>query len=80
MTSSSSPPSRSQSETFSETNPIHTATSTSDQPNLPLLFKYNEEHNATMSHLDENNENDAVRRKKNRVLIFDKQTCAHICL
>lgn len=56
----SSPPSRSQSETFSETNVIPTATPGSDQPNLPLLFKYNEEHNATMSHLDENNENDAI--------------------
>ena len=71
---SSSPPSRSQSETFTEAGAIPPATSGSDQPNLPLLFKYNEEHNAMMSHLDENNENDAVRRatKKIRFLIFDE--------
>lgn len=39
---------------------MRAATPTSDQPNLPLLFKYNEGHNEMMAHLDENNENDAV--------------------
>ncbi len=56
----STPPSRSQSEIFSETSSIPVSTTKSDQPNLPLLFKYNEEHNEMMAHLDENNENDAV--------------------
>jgi hypothetical protein len=56
----SNTPSRSQSENFSEKVAMQTSTPTVDQPNLPLLFKYNEEHNETMSHLDENNENDAV--------------------
>ena len=58
----STPPSRSQSETFSGTSAIPASTSISDQPNLPLLFKYNEEHNAMMAHIDENNENEAVRK------------------
>ena len=53
----STPPSRSQSANFSEK---MATTPTTDQPNLPLLFKYNEEHNEMMAHLDENNENDAV--------------------
>jgi proton-coupled amino acid transporter len=56
----SNTPSRSQSENFSEKVAMQTSTPTVDQPNLPLLFKYNEEHNETMSHLDENNENDAI--------------------
>jgi hypothetical protein len=56
----STPPSRSHSETFSEKSAMPASTSVSDQPNLPLLFKYNEEYNAVASHVDENNENEAV--------------------
>lgn len=58
----STPPSRSLSETFLEAAAMRAATPTSDQPNLPLLLKYNEGHNEMMAHLDENNENDAVRK------------------
>ena len=58
----STPPSRSQSESFLEAAAMRAPTPTSDQPNLPLLFKYNEGHNEMMAHADENNENDAVRR------------------
>lgn len=58
----STPPSRSQSESFLDAAAMRAATPTSDQPNLPLLFKYNEGHNEMMAHLDENNENDAVRK------------------
>ena len=36
------------------------ATPVSDYPDLPLLCKYNEESSSMMSHLDENNENEAV--------------------
>lgn len=43
-----------------DTTNIQASTPVLDHPNLPLLFKYNEEHNAMISHLDENNENDAV--------------------
>jgi hypothetical protein len=56
----STPPSRSESEIFSEKTAIPLATPISDQPNLPLLFKYNEQHDEMMAHVDENNENDAV--------------------
>jgi hypothetical protein len=36
------------------------ATPVSDYPDLPLLCKYNDESSSMMSHLDENNENEAV--------------------
>ena len=58
MTTSPTP---SQSDVTFETNVNPTITTGSDQPNLPLLFKYNEEYNDIIAHVDENNENDAVR-------------------
>jgi hypothetical protein len=53
-------PTHSQADISYEATGIPPSTSGSDLPNLPLLFKYNEEHNAMITHLDENNENDAV--------------------
>jgi hypothetical protein len=56
----STSPTHSQSEVTFESTAIRASTPGLDHPNLPLLFKYNEEHNAIMAHLDENNENEAV--------------------
>jgi hypothetical protein len=56
----STSPTHSQSEVTFESTAIRASTPGLDHPNLPLLFKYNEEHNAMMAHLDENNENEAV--------------------
>ncbi len=56
----STSPTHSQSEVGFESSTIPASTPVSDHPNLPLLFKYNDEHNAMISHVDENNENDAV--------------------
>jgi hypothetical protein len=53
-------PTHSQSEVGFESSANIASTPVSDYPNLPLLFKYNDEHNAMISHVDENNENEAV--------------------
>jgi hypothetical protein len=56
----SNSPTRSPSEISFEPTAIPVSTPVLDHPNLPLLFKYNEEMNAMISHVDENNENEAV--------------------
>jgi hypothetical protein len=35
-------------------------TPVSEHPNLPLLYKVNDESNSMIAHVDENNENEAV--------------------
>ncbi|CAF1146236.1 unnamed protein product [Rotaria sordida] len=50
----------SQSETFSESSVIPASTSMSEYPDRPLLFKTDDETTSMISHVDENNENEAV--------------------
>ncbi|CAF0994471.1 unnamed protein product [Rotaria sp. Silwood1] len=56
----STSPTRSQSETFSEPSAIPTSTSMSEYPDRPLLFKNDDDTSSMISHVDENNENEAV--------------------
>ncbi|CAF0809722.1 unnamed protein product [Adineta steineri] len=56
----SNPPSRSPSGILSEPNNASVSTPFTEQPDLPLLYKAHDDTSSMISHLDENNENEAV--------------------
>ena len=56
----STPPSRSESQTFPESSAIPASTPLLEHPDQPLLFKPKDDTTSMNSHIDENNENDAV--------------------
>jgi len=56
----SNPPSRSSSEILSESSAVPLSTTALEQPDLPLLYKAHDDTSSMISHLDENNENEAV--------------------
>ncbi|CAF4432254.1 unnamed protein product, partial [Adineta steineri] len=56
----SNPPSRSPSGILSEPTNASASTPFTEQPDLPLLYKAHDDTSSMISHLDENNENEAV--------------------